>query len=179
MTIPPTLRDLSDRWKRDRTALAAAGVTYHWFLAVVPLLFAVVATITLLGDAISEDAVRTTIDQVAPAGADRFLSDLVSNAQSSASPQGVLPIVLAVIVALISTSSGMAALLQGMEVAAEAPPRPFVRRRVLAFVLVIATLLLAAAGVAIGTAVGNVLDVEWLVTLIHKVLMVVVVAAVI
>ena len=45
MTLPPTLKDFADRWKRDRTALAAAGVTYHWFLAVFPLLFAVVATI--------------------------------------------------------------------------------------------------------------------------------------
>ena len=54
MTLPPMLTDFADRWKRDRTALAAAGVTYHWFLAVFPLLFAVVATITLLGNAISE-----------------------------------------------------------------------------------------------------------------------------
>ncbi|HEX3300101.1 MAG TPA: YhjD/YihY/BrkB family envelope integrity protein [Actinomycetota bacterium] len=179
MTIPPALRDFSDRWKRDRTALAAAGVTYHWFLAVFPLLFAVVATITLLGNAISEDVVRSTIEQVAPAGADKFLTDLVSNAQSSTSPQSALPIVLAVIVALISTSSGMAALLQGMEVAAEAPPRPFIRRRVLAFVLVIATLLLAAVGVAIGIAVANIIDVGWLVSLIHQALTVLVTAAVI
>lgn len=177
MTIPTTLRDFSDRWQRDRTPLAAAGVTYHWFLAVFPLLFAVVATITLLGNAISEDAVQTTINQVAPAGADRFLLQLISNAQSSARPQGVVSIVLAVIVALISTSSGMAALLQGMEVAAEAPPRPFIRRRALAFVLVIVTLVLAGTGVAIGVAVGNVIDVAWLVSVIHAILTVIIVAA--
>jgi membrane protein len=179
MTTLPMIQDFAERWKRDRTALAAAGVTYHWFLAVFPLLFAVVATIALVGDAISEDVVRTTIQQVAPAGADSFLIDLVSNAQRSNNPQGTVSIVLAVVVALISTSSGMAALLQGMEVAAEAPPRPFLRRRVLAFVLVIATLLLAAAGVAIGALVGNVVDVAWLVSAIHALLMLVVTAAVI
>jgi membrane protein len=179
MRIPPTLRDFSERWQRDRTPLAAAGVTYHWFLAIFPLLFAVVATIALLGNAISQDVVRTTINQVAPTGADTFLMELVSNAQSSSSPQGVVSIVLAVIVALISTSSGMAALLQGMEVAAEAPPRPFLRRRVLAFVLVIVTLLVAAVGVLIGIAVGNIVGAAWLVTLIHDALMVIVVAAVI
>jgi membrane protein len=179
MTVPPTLKDFAERWQRDRTALAAAGVTYHWFLAVFPLLFAVVATITLVGNAVSQDTIRTTIEQVAPAGAQQFLTDLVSNAQQSTSPQGVVSIVLAVLVALISTSSGMAALLQGMEVAAEAPPRPFIRRRVLAFVLVIGTLLLAAAGVAIGIVVGNVVDVAWLVSAIHKLLTVLVVAAVI
>ena len=171
--------DFADRWKRDRTALAAAGVTYHWFLAVFPLLFAVVATITLLGNAISADVVSTTIDQVAPVGADAFLNELMANAQRSTSPQGVLSIILAVAVALISTSSGMAALLQGMEVAAEVPPRPFLRRRVLAFVLVLVTLLLAAAGVALGIIAGNLINVAWLVSAIHKMLVVAVVAAVI
>jgi membrane protein len=179
MTISPTVRDFVDRWQRDRTALAAAGVTYHWFLAVFPLLFAVVATIALAGNAISQDAVSTTIDQVAPAGADTFLATLVAQAQQSNNPQGVVSIVLAIVVALISTSSGMAALLQGMEVAAEAPPRPFVRRRALAFVLVIGTLVLAGAGVAIGALVGNVVDVPWLVSAIHALLTVVVTAAVI
>ncbi len=179
MTLPPVLADFADRWKRDRTALAAAGVTYHWFLAVFPLLFAVVATITLIGNAISQDVINTTIDQVAPAGADLFLKQLMANAQTSTSPQGVLSIVLAVVVALISTSSGMAALLQGMEVAAEAPPRPFLPRRALAFVLVLATLALAAAGVALGILAGNLIGTAWLVSAIHTVLVVVVVAAVI
>jgi membrane protein len=179
MTIPPALKEFAERWQRDRTPLAAAGVTYHWFLAVFPLLFAIVATITLAGNAISQDAVSSTIQQVAPAGADRFLNDLVTNAQGSPSSQGVLSIVLAIIVALISTSSGMAALLQGMEVAAEAPPRPYLRRRVLAFALVIGTLLLAGAGVAIGVLVGSLIHVTWLVSAIHDLLMVVVAAAVI
>ena len=66
-----------------------------------------------------------------------------------------------------------------MEVATEAPPRPFLRRRVLAFVLVLATLALAAAGVALGILAGNLIGTTWLVSAIHKVLVVVVVAAVI
>lgn len=179
MTLPPMLKDFAVRWQRDRTALAAAGVTYHWFLAVFPLLFAVVATIALAGNAVSEDAVTTTINQVAPAGASTFLTDLLSNAQRSSSAQGVFSIVLALAVALISTSSGMAALLQGMEVAAEAPPRPFLRRRVLAFVLVFATLVLSGAGVALGVAAGNVVRTAWLVTALHTALVVVVVVAVV
>jgi membrane protein len=179
MTMRESLRDFGARWQRDRTPLVAAGVTYHWFLAVFPLLFAVVATIALAGNAVSEDVVRTTINQVAPAGADTFLSDLVSNAQRSSSAQGVLSIVLAVLVALISTSSGMAALLQGMEMAAEAPPRPFVRRRVLAFVLVIGTLLIAALGVAIGVLIGNAVHVGWVVSGLHGLLLVLTAAAVI
>jgi membrane protein len=170
------LRDLADRWSRDRIALAAAGVTYHWFLAIFPMLFAVVATIALAGNAVKADVVTSTINQVAPAGADAFLNGLVANAQSSANPQGVLAIVLAIVVALISTSSGMAALLQGIEVAAESPPRRFVRRRALAFALVIATLALAAAGVAVGVTAGALIDVPWVVTAVHMVLVVVVVA---
>jgi len=178
MTLVSFLRELADRWRRDRIALAAAGVTYHWFLAVFPFLFAVVATIALAGNAVSDEVVRSTIDQVAPAGADAFLRQLVASAQASTSPQGVVAIVLAVGVALISTSSGMAALLQGIEVAAEVPPRPFVRRRALALGLVLGTLLAAAAGIAVGIAAGAVIGVSWLVTVIHKALLILVVVAV-
>jgi uncharacterized BrkB/YihY/UPF0761 family membrane protein len=72
----------------------------------------------------------------------------------------------------------MAALLQGIEVAAEAPPRPFLRRRALALALVLGTFALAGLGVAIGIAIGNAIDVPWLVTWIHRVLVVVVVVSV-
>jgi membrane protein len=179
MTLPPTLEDFAQRWQRDRTPLAAAGVTYHWFLAVFPFLFAVVATIALAGNAVSEDVVRTTIHQVVPAGANDFLQQLVTNAQASNNAQGAVSIALAIVVALISTSSGMAALLQGMEVAAEAPPRPYLRRRALAFVLVLGTLLAAGVGVALGSLAGNISSPAWLPTAIHTVLVIVVVAVVV
>jgi membrane protein len=166
------------RIQRDRITLAAAGVTYHWFFAVFPFLFAAVAAVALAGRAVSDQVISDTIAQVAPAGVDEFLSGLVTQAQASATAQSVLAIALAVALAVVSASSGMAALLQGIEVAAEAAPRPFLRRRALALALVLGTFAVAGLGVAVGSAVGATLGVPWLVTLIHRVLVVAVVVAV-
>jgi membrane protein len=178
MRSPSILRELVARIQRDRITLAAAGVTYHWFFAVFPFLFAAVAAVALAGRAVSDRVISDTIAQVAPAGVDVFLSDLVTQAQASATAQSVLAIALAVALAIVSASSGMAALLQGIEVAAEAAPRPFLRRRALALALVLGTFAVAGLGVAIGSAVGATLDVPWLVTLIHRLLVVAVVVAV-
>ena len=178
MRSPPILRELVARIQRDRITLAAAGVTYHWFFAVFPFLFAAVAAVALAGRAVSDQVISDTIAQVAPAGVDEFLSGLVTQAQASATAQSVLAIALAVALAVVSASSGMAALLQGIEVAAEAAPRPFLRRRALALALVLGTFAVAGLGVAVGSAVGATLGVPWLVTLIHRVLVVAVVVAV-
>ncbi len=178
MRSPSILRELVARIQRDRITLAAAGVTYHWFFAVFPFLFAAVAAVALAGRAVSDQVISDTIAQVAPAGVDEFLSGLVTQAQASATAQSVLAIALAVALAVVSASSGMAALLQGIEVAAEAAPRPFLRRRALALALVLGTFAVAGLGVAVGSAVGATLAVPWLVTLIHRVLVVAVVVAV-
>jgi len=178
MRSPSILRELVARIQRDRITLAAAGVTYHWFFAVFPFLFAAVAAVALAGRAVSDQVISDTIAQVAPAGVDEFLSGLVTQAQASATAQSVLAIALAVALAVVSASSGMAALLQGIEVAAEAAPRPFLRRRALALALVLGTFAVAGLGVAVGSAVGATLGVAWLVTLIHRILVVAVVVAV-
>jgi len=178
MRSPSILRELVARIQRDRITLAAAGVTYHWFFAVFPFLFAAVAAVALAGRAVSDQVISDTIAQVAPAGVDEFLSGLVTQAQASATAQSVLAIALAVALAVVSASSGMAALLQGIEVAAEAAPRPFLRRRALALALVLGTFAVAGLGVAVGSAVGATLGVPWLVMLIHRVLVVAVVVAV-
>ncbi len=178
MSVRSTFGELGARVRDDRIALAAAGVTYHWFLAVFPFLFAVVAALTLAGRAVDDAAILTTIANVAPAGASEILTQVVTQARASADPQGLLAIAVALALALLSASSGMAALLQGMEVASEAAPRPFVRRRALALALVVATLVLAGVGVALGSAAGAVVTSAWLVTAIHWTLVVAVIAAV-
>ena len=178
MTTPPILRALAERIQRDRIPLAAAGVTYHLFLAVFPLLFAAVAAVVLAGDAVSEAAISTTIQQVAPAGADIFLQQLVTQAQDAAHPQGVVAILIAVALAVFSASSGIAALLQGIEVAAEAAPRPYLRRRALSLALVLGILLVAGVGVILGSRASAVVDVPWALGVIHTVLVVAVVCVV-
>jgi membrane protein len=155
MELVRGLGSLIDRVRRDRISLVAAGVTFHWFLAVFPFLFAIVATIALADQVVSEDAVRTTIAHLAPAGADVFLAPVVTDARTATDRQGVLTIVLAVAVALISTSAGMASLLEGLEVASGAPRRTLVRRRMVALALVVMTIVVAGLGITAGVAIGN------------------------
>src|SRR6476469_7160977 len=178
MELRSTLGELAARVRRDRIALAAAGVTYHWFLAVFPFLFAVVAALALTDRSVNDQVISSTIERVAPAGADTFLTGLVTQARASADPQGVLTIVIAVALAVVSASSGMAALLQGMEVASGSAPQPWFRRRVVGLALVVGTLVLAGAAIAFGAAFASLVDIPWLVTVIHLILVVVVIAAV-
>src|SRR4051812_50016573 len=115
MTVPPMLRALADRMQRDRIPLVAAGVTYHLFLAVFPLLFAAVAALVLAGDAVSEAAISTTIHQVAPAGADLFLPQLVPQAQNAAHPPGGGAVAPAPAPAGVSASAGVAGVPAGLQ----------------------------------------------------------------
>ena len=96
----------------------------------------------------------------------------------SADPQGLLTIGIAIALAVVSASSGMAALLQGMEVASESAPQPWFRRRVVALALVVGTLVLAGVAIGFGAAFASLVDIPWLVTAIHWSLVVVVIAAV-
>ena len=178
MEFRSTLGELAARVRRDRIALAAAGVTYHWFLAVFPFLFAVVAALALTDRSVNDEVISSTIEHVAPAGVDAFLMGLVTQARASADPQGLLTIGIAIALAVVSASSGMAALLQGMEVASESAPQPWFRRRVVALALVVGTLVLAGVAIGFGAAFASLVDILWLVTAIHWSLVVVVIAAV-
>ena len=164
--------------RRDRIALAAAGVTYHWFLAVFPFLFAVVAALALTDRSVNDEVIRSTIEHVAPAGVDTLLMGLVTSERMSADPQGLLDDRHRHCPGRGDASSGMAALLQGMEVASESAPQPWFRRRVVALALVVGTLVLAGVAIGFGAAFASLVDFPWLVTAIHWSLVVVVIAAV-
>src|SRR4029078_7353477 len=114
MMSPSILRELVERIQRDRITLAAAGVTYHLFFAVFPLLFAAVRAVGLARRGVSDQVISDTIAQVAPAGVDEFLSGLVTQAQAGAPGQSGLAHSSAPALAVVSASSGMAALLQGI-----------------------------------------------------------------
>jgi membrane protein len=179
MELVRGIGSLIDRVRRDRISLVAGGVTFHWFLAVFPFLFAIVATIALADQVVSEDAVRTTIAHVTPAGADEFLTQVVTDARTETDPQGVLTILVAVAVALLSTSAGMASLLEGLEVASGAPRRSLVRRRLVALALVVMAIVVAGLGITAGVAIGNLPAAAGVVTAAHWTLAVLVASLVV
>jgi membrane protein len=151
-----TGRELAETLRSDRVPLVAAGVAFHWFLAVFPLLFAAIATLTLVArSAQAQETVTSAIQTVVPAGADRILIQIVDDAQSTASQQGVVSIVVAIALALGGASSGMAALIEGLEAArGSGHERSFFARRLMGLVFVLVTLVVAGVGVALGMGVG-------------------------
>jgi membrane protein len=137
--------------------MVAAGVAFHWFLSVFPFLFAAIATLTLVArSAQAQETVTTAIQTVVPAGADRILIQIVDDAQGAASQQGFVSIVVAIVLALGGASSGMAALVEGLEAAhTTGRERSFFARRLMGLVLVLVTLAVAGIGVALGMGVGG------------------------
>src|SRR5262245_3663975 len=135
--------------KENRITLAAAGVAFYWFLAVFPLLIAAIAIMSLahIGQSFMDTA-TSGIQQTLPEGAAQVLTTALSNASSRASG-GVVAAGIAILLALWSSSTGMAALQNALDLAYEVPePRPFVRRRAVGLVLTLVALVVGGIATA-------------------------------
>ncbi len=139
-TAKRTVKEIKD----DRVTLIAAGMAYYWFLALFP---AVIAAIGVLGLISAPDAtyesIESSVRSALPAGARDIIVEAIENARS---PENTAPLAAALIgiaVALWSASSGMVALQKGLDVAYDVPEeRKFLKARLVAFALIIATGLL-------------------------------------
>lgn len=145
--------------KRDRITITAAGVAFYWFLALFPLLFAAIALVTILD--LSPTVVSNVndgIDQAAPGGAADVLKDAVQGAEER-SRGSAASVLLALVLALWSASSGMAATQVGLNVAYDVEEdRPFVRKRAMSFLLLLSALALGGLAIALvvfGEPIGD------------------------
>ena len=141
-------RDVARRTAReivaDRITIIAAGIAFYWFLAIFPLLFAAIGLLDVVNASPSTTtAVNDAINQSLPGDAATILTSAVSEAQKRASTGGVAALVIGIVLALWSASSGMASTQVGLDVAYDvAQDRRFVKKRLIGFVLLLAALLL-------------------------------------
>jgi membrane protein len=121
---------LSDRLRDHHVTLAAAGVAFFGFLALVP---AIAATLSIYGLVADPD---TAADQIAdlsaglPGSAQALLEEQVRSITTSSTGSLSITALVSLVIALWSASAGMAHLVEAVKIAFEADdPEGFVKRR--------------------------------------------------
>ena len=137
-------------FKEDRGTLTAAGMAFYWFLSIFPALVAGVGVLSLVN--VSADRIEkitSSITRALPGGAGDILVAAVENAANN-DDGAVLAVLLGVALALWSASSGMVGMQMGLNVAYDVrDDRKFVAKRLVAFQLMAAMLVLGGAATAL------------------------------
>jgi len=146
-----SLRRAVKEFKDDRASIISAGMAFYWFLAVFPALLAMVGVMGLLNaEETTITSLSDAIRSVLPGDAARVLTDALGKAGSQSDGAAVVATLIGLGVALWSASSGMAALQVGLDVAYDVEEdRTFVKKRIVAFELLVATAVLGGAATAL------------------------------
>lgn len=147
-------------FKEDRGTLTAAGMAFYWFLSVFPSLVAFVGFLSLFN--VGQETVNNIVDSVTralPGGSSEILTTAVQNAGQA--DGAILAVVFGVALALWSASAGMVGMQMGLDVAYDVhDDRKFLMKRLVAFELLLAMLVLGGAATALivfGAPLGDAL----------------------
>jgi membrane protein len=150
------------RMKSDRVTMAAGAFAYRWFLSIFPLIIALLGVASLV--TIPPRIITNLIHGVTvalPSGAAQVLTQSIANAELH-SGASLATTVVASVVALWSSTSGMVVVEEGLDMAYGLPiDRSFVAKRLLALPLLASAVVLGGAASALavfGSQLGRLLQ---------------------
>lgn len=154
-----TLQQTKQRVKDDRVTMAAGSLAYHWFLALFPAVIAALGVLSLAKvSAGTLHHLTHGISKALPGGSASVFTAAVDAATKKASGS-TIAVVVGVLVALWSASSGAAVLEQALDIAYEVPnDRKFLARRLWALPLMALVVVfggVAGALIVFGEPIGS------------------------
>lgn len=168
-----TFQSLRARMKEDYVTLNAAGVAFFAFLAIIPSLVALVTIYGLVADPDDIEQRVNDLSSTLPDEVRTLVVDQLESITSTASGALTLSLVVSLVLALWSASSGMSNFIGALNLAyGGGPPRPFLIKRLLALAFTLGGLVFAAVAIGVITALPAVLAwlditgfVRWLLTM--------------
>jgi membrane protein len=128
--------------KDDQISIVAAGVAFYSVLALFPALIAMISIYGLFVEPQEAAAQAEQLTDVMPAAAAQLIGDQMRSVAAASSGNLSLSLVISIAVALWSASSGMKALIEGVNIAYDEPEtRGFFKLRGLALLLTIGAIL--------------------------------------
>lgn len=167
LDLPPpdwkaSLKRASREFKEDRATLTSAGMAFYWFLAVFPAMVAIVGLLGLFnasGAAI--ETITGAVKQALPGQAAAVLTGAVSSSNQQSGGTSLVATLIGLALAIWSASAGMVGLQMGLDIAYDVEAdRTFVKKRLVAFELLAAMLVLgglATALIVFGAPLGHAL----------------------
>ena len=156
-----TLKRTGKKFSQDRCTMAAGSLAYSWFFALFPALVAAIGVVSLINLDVGQiNHLINGLDKALPSSAADVFDTAVKNATNK-SKGALTTVIIGVVLALWSSSSGMVALETALDVAYEVPQSAkFVKKRLRAFILIGCTVVLggiASIFIVEGAPLGNAL----------------------